>query len=231
MINDEVGGPDVTAELATFNFDDHPVRVVMIEGEPWWVAKDVCDALRYANASAAVAQHVRKERRKTLTLRSSNRGNPTFTTINEAGLCQLIMGSELPDAVRFQDWVFDEVLPSIRRTGQYSVVPPRNQFDVWRGMIDQIETLTEESARNTARLDALEGRRDWFSALGYCKYRGLRTDLEFTQILGKAASRVGKSHGVLPNKVQDARFGLVNQWPLAVWDETRERISGMEKLA
>lgn len=222
----------MTAELSTFNFDDCPVRVVMIGDEPWWVARDVCRVLEISDVSDAVGRLAEADRGST-PVRSGNQRRRVMI-INESGLNDLILDSRKPEAKRFRRWVTSEVLPQIRRTGHYTpttaAVAPR-QTDILRAALDLIDGVAEETRANTARLDALEGKRDWFSVLAYCKYRGLRTDLTYTQILGKAAAAVGRQRGVLPSRVQDARFGLVNQWPLEILDETRERTQGMEAIS
>lgn len=95
------------------------VRAVVKDGEPWFVAKDVCDALGYGNSREALSKHVRDRWKNTVTIRDGITGNPEKTIINEAGLFALVMKSKMPKAVEFQDWVCEEVLPSIRKHGAY----------------------------------------------------------------------------------------------------------------
>lgn len=103
-----------------------PVRVIVRDGEPWFVAKDVADALGYQNTPKAVADHCKKSEifkdhdsiclRDSKDLPTSPRG---FSIIPEADVYRLVMRSNLPSAEVFQDWVCEEVLPSIRKTGMY----------------------------------------------------------------------------------------------------------------
>lgn len=95
------------------------VRVVMINGEPWLVGKDVATALGYTNPQKALRDHV-PDKYKTV--------NDSFTVngtapilINEAGMYKLVMRSKLESAEKFSDWVCGDVLISIRKTGSYSV--------------------------------------------------------------------------------------------------------------
>lgn len=100
------------------------IRSLMIEGEPWFVGKDVAQALGYSNTADAVKKHVVGEDkqhfnlRNLQTLKMSNYG---ATIINESGLYSLILSSKLPAAQKFKRWVTNEVLPAIRKTGSYSV--------------------------------------------------------------------------------------------------------------
>ena len=111
-------------ELQIFNSEEFgDIRTVTIENEPWFVGKDVAEALGYSNASKAVSTHVGEEDRilKVLEADSQN-GNVVKTQtalINESGLYALIFGSKLESAKRFKHWVTSEVLPAIRKTGAY----------------------------------------------------------------------------------------------------------------
>lgn len=111
-------------ELKIFTNEEFgKIRTVTIDGEPWFVGKDVAEALGYSNASKAVSVHISEEDRilKTLEADSQN-GNVVKTQtalINESGLYALIFGSKLESAKRFKHWVTSEVLPSIRTTGAY----------------------------------------------------------------------------------------------------------------
>jgi anti-repressor protein len=109
------------SDLQIFNNDEFGnVRVVQIEGEPWFVGKDVAGCLGYANSRKALIDHVDDDDKNTVTIRDGNkRGNPNQTVINESGLYSLIMSSKLPSAKRFKRWVTAEVLPQIRKTGGY----------------------------------------------------------------------------------------------------------------
>ncbi|MCR4646678.1 MAG: phage antirepressor KilAC domain-containing protein [Oscillospiraceae bacterium] len=97
------------------------IRTVMIEGEPWFVGKDVAAALGYSNASKAVMVHVDEEDKRILMLPNSHFGNSVGKcyVINESGLYSLILSSKLPGAKAFKHWITSEVLPTIRRTGGY----------------------------------------------------------------------------------------------------------------
>lgn len=104
------------------------IRGLMLDGDPWFVGKDVATALGYSNASKAVVIHVSSEDKRfvMVDIADSQNGNvPTGRTktaiINESGLYSLILSSKLPTAKRFKHWVTSEVLPAIRKTGRYEM--------------------------------------------------------------------------------------------------------------
>ena len=95
------------------------VRTIVKDGEPWFVAADVCKALEVANSRDAVAR-LDEDERNTVVLTDGNRGNPNVTVVSEAGLYTLVLGSRKPEAKQFKRWVTHEVIPTIRRHGAYA---------------------------------------------------------------------------------------------------------------
>lgn len=94
------------------------VRTINIDGEPWFVGKDVALALNYVNPLKAIRDHVDEED-KGVNEMDTPGGIQPVTIINESGLYALILGSKLESAKRFKRWVTSEVLPAIRKTGIY----------------------------------------------------------------------------------------------------------------
>ena len=107
-------------ELSVFTNDKFgEVRTTTIDGEIWFVGKDVAKALKYTNPQKAIRDHVDEEDK---TVNESFTVNGTKAVlINESGLYSLTFSSKLPDAKAFKHWVTHEVIPSIRKTGQYKV--------------------------------------------------------------------------------------------------------------
>ena len=104
-------------EIIPFGYDDQLVRTVVIDGMPWFVAKDVCEALELSDVSMSVAKLDDDEKLvQKLFVSGQNRD---MIIVNESGLYTLIMRSNKPEAKRFRKWVTSEVLPSINRTGMY----------------------------------------------------------------------------------------------------------------
>lgn len=106
-----------SAQITPFNFGTHSVRVVMRDGEPWFVASDVADALGYLTAKDA-ARNL-GEHQKGGHILPTPGGEQRVTIINDSGLYRLVLRSRKPEAEKFSDWVTGEVLPSIRKTGGY----------------------------------------------------------------------------------------------------------------
>ena len=96
------------------------VRTVMRDGEVWFIARDVAEALGYANASDAISKHVDRED-KGIAKCDTLGGTQELTVLNESGLYSLILSSKLGSAKRFKRWVTSEVLPAIRKTGSYEM--------------------------------------------------------------------------------------------------------------
>lgn len=105
--------------LTEFVFNAMPVRVVQADGEPWFVAADVCAVLGLGNVSMALERLDDDE--KGVSSIDTLGGAQQMAVINESGLYSLVLGSRKPDAKPFKKWVTAEVLPSIRKTGAYSV--------------------------------------------------------------------------------------------------------------
>ncbi|EWG13784.1 prophage antirepressor [Xylella fastidiosa Mul-MD] len=107
----------MSQSIIPFDFNSHTVRIVMRDGNPWFVATDVAVALGYRDAANA-ARHVGAHQKGTHIV-STIKGNQSLTIVSEGGLYRLVLRSRKPEAVAFSDWVTDEVLPSIRKTGSY----------------------------------------------------------------------------------------------------------------
>lgn len=105
------------SNVVHFNFRDHDVRVQNQEGEPWFVLSDVCRILELSTPAKAASRLCPKGMTKTHTL--TNGGKQEVVLIDEPNLYRLIFRSNKPEAEKFQRWVFEEVLPMIRKTGGY----------------------------------------------------------------------------------------------------------------
>lgn len=109
-------------ELQVFkNQEFGSVRTLVIDNEPWFVGKDVAEVLGYAKPLNAIAQHVDKDDSLKQGLTDSLGRQQKTIFVNESGLYALIFGSKLESAQKFKRWVTSEVLPALRKTGQYQV--------------------------------------------------------------------------------------------------------------
>lgn len=116
------------AKVFTFNENNKPIRVELVDGEPWFVAKDVCDALGIEKYRDAIGRLDEDEKGCPVTVDTLG-GPQKMAAVNESGLYNLIFQSRKPEAKKFRKWVTGEVLPSIRKTGRYeaSTVSPHTE--------------------------------------------------------------------------------------------------------
>ena len=96
------------------------VRTVSIDGEPWFVGKDIALALGYCNTKDALSRHVDAEDKGGSRITTPS-GEQDMTVINESGLYSLVLSSKLPSAKKFKRWITHEVIPAIRKTDGYQV--------------------------------------------------------------------------------------------------------------
>ncbi len=110
-----------TDKVKVFSNEDFGnVRTVIKDGEPWFVAADVCRALDIGNSSQAISRLDEDEKMNTLiSNEGKKRGNPNMTVVNEPGLYTLILSSRKPEAKAFKRWITHDVIPSIRKYGGY----------------------------------------------------------------------------------------------------------------
>jgi anti-repressor protein len=147
----------------TFDFEEnHRVRVVMINGEPWWVAKDVCDALGLTDARKSVNLLDDDERNTIPVTDTLGREQDTFV-ISEPGLYSLVLRSRRPEAKLFKRWVVHEVLPQIRQTGTYVSDPklPTNFLEALEALLES----EREKQRMSDRVQALTPKAEAYDVL------------------------------------------------------------------
>ena len=122
MDNNIIGASAPALIGREFRFKNHPVRTANIDNEVWFYGTDICDVLGYANSRKSIQDHCKPKgvtKRYTLT----EKGNQELSYINEPNLYRLIIRSKKPEAQAFEEWVMEEVLPAIRKTGGYIHAP------------------------------------------------------------------------------------------------------------
>jgi prophage antirepressor-like protein len=145
-----------TTALSIFTFQDMPVRTFIIDEEIWFIAADICKILDIGNTSMAVSRLNPKGISTTDTLTSG--GIQKVTIVNEPNLYRLISQSRKPEAETFQNWMYEEVLPSIRKTGGYSLHQGQENFTA---------TFTLSTSISPAELEHIEQWVDATKALFY----------------------------------------------------------------
>lgn len=175
-------------ELQTFNFEELPIRTMNVDGEPYFIGKDVAEVLGYKDVSSAVSKHVDDEDKTTLLIQQDGSNYKSRTTlINESGLYSLIFSSKLESAKRFKRWVTSEVLPTLRKTGTYQV--PDNPMDALKLMFQAQEETKEEI--NSVKADVIDLKEN--QKLDSGEY-GL-----VTRTVNQRVAYIRQIHG-LPNK-------------------------------
>jgi len=214
------------------------VRVIMKDWEPWFVAVDVCKALDIGNPSQALSRLDEDEKITTLI---SNEGAATgkslMSFVNEPGLYTLVLGSRKPEAKRFKRWITHEVIPSIRKTGSYSVNQNLTPAEI---LLQNAQILVEQERRMKAiedKTDALEDEvkeikaksltvpNEYYTIAGYASIRGISLDVNKARLLGIKASKLCRQYGVTKTKVHDERFGEVGVYHLDILKETFEGLN------
>ena len=133
------------------------IRTMEINGEPWFVGKDIATALGYAKPENAVSNHVDSEdKTSTLIQGSGSNYKSKAIIINESGLYSLILGSKLDGAKRFKRWVTSEVLPAIRKTGAYAVDSKAAEIKMRELRVKEMNAQARLINAETRRLTVLQ---------------------------------------------------------------------------
>ncbi len=114
------------------------IRTCMVDGETYFVGKDVASALGYVNPTKAVSVHVDEEDRSMSEMDTHQRGSQMTVIINESGLYSLILSSKLESAKRFKRWVTSEVLPAIRQNGRYELQQQNRVLESRNALLEEI---------------------------------------------------------------------------------------------
>lgn len=226
----------MSTELATIPVpgSDTALVATLIDGKPYVALKPMCEALGI---------DVDNQRRK---LQAKSWASTVLSTVQVGGqgremvmidrrtmtmwLATIDENRVRPEArrtIRAYQAEAADALDAYFHTGQ--AVNPRGNlstFDILRAQIDQLEATqrtAEEAkaiaAKTDARLDGIEGRHGWFSALGYARFHGIaNTSEQFLRKVGRQATSIAKAHGIEAAKVQHAHYGEVNSYPEWVWD-------------
>ena len=143
-------------EIVLFKHEEFgEVRTLMIDGEPWFVGKDVTEILGYKDSVNALKSHVDEEDKLRWQITTSGQRREV-SMINESGLYSLILSSKLPKAKDFKHWVTAEVLPSLRKHGAYftpealykSLCDPKNLIEILQALADEQKRNTDLSIEN-----------------------------------------------------------------------------------
>ena len=135
-------------DIILYNFRQYEVRATVIDGEYWFIGKDVAEALEYKRPNDAVAQHVDEEDKKSTTVKHRNASGGSKTTIiNESGLYSLTLSSKKESAKPFKRWITSDLLPTLRKTGRYEIKPAEPKHNIPQTYAAALRAAANEADR------------------------------------------------------------------------------------
>ena len=176
------------------------VRTVTKDGEPWFVAADVCRALE---VDPTATRRLDDDEKNTLRLTQGTSGNPNVTIVNEPGLYSLVLGSRKPEAKNFKRWITHEVIPSIRKTGSYSIQEPETPAQL-RAKAMMINAKTRLFNAAMKAVDRFQMSPVALEALGIPmieEFTGVKTGYRPRIETTYSATELGAEFGVSANKI------------------------------
>ncbi len=182
-------------ELKTFIYKDTRVRTVEINGEPWFVLKDVCEILELSTP-ARVAERL-DEDEKGMSLIHTLGGAQEMTVINESGLYNVILRSDKPEARPFRKWVTSEVLPTIRRTGGYllngiSIIDDPSKV---ASLINSLRGVMKDQRSAPAKIATM--------AEGICRQFGITIPPDFVEVSPWEQLTIDRKGDTMRKQTQD----------------------------
>ena len=153
-------------DLQLFKFENKRIRSLCIDGEPWFVGKDVAEILGYSKPANALTRHVDDED-KMMGVQNvtpyivDTQGRKQYPTlINESGLYSLILSSKLPSAKEFKHWIMSEVLPQIRKTGKYAPKPLSREELLAKAVLEADTMIKEQKELIEQKTKELEEKNN-----------------------------------------------------------------------
>jgi prophage antirepressor-like protein len=201
------------------------VRFMNVDGTPYAYASDVAKVLGYQNSREAVKDHcIRVAKRYVIENSGFGTHSIEINLIPESDIYRLIMRSHLPNAIKFQTWVCEDVLPAIRKDGTYTKEPLsgidlliQSAMELKR-LDEQQKAQAEEQAAQERRLSHVErtistSQADWFTVKAFANLKGVHVNNEEAKSIGILAAKKCREKGITPGKTKDTVFGKINNYP------------------
>jgi prophage antirepressor-like protein len=209
-------------EIIPFEYESKQVRVIQNEdGNPEWVAKDVCHILDMDVTQTRRLDDDEKGLREIQT----PGGPQNLVTVNEPGLYTLIIRSNKPEAKKFRKWITSEVLPAIRKSGKYEI-DNISEIDLIIQSAQSLKKFELKQIEHDNRLSTLEakshqnsGQTGYWTIIAWSRLNNLKLSLDEATKRGREAARLSNVWGVDISKVPDERFGFVNSYREDVLEE------------
>ncbi|MDO5068564.1 MAG: phage antirepressor KilAC domain-containing protein [Propionibacteriaceae bacterium] len=210
-------------EMIPFTYEDTSVRVLDVEGEPWFVAADIAASLRYASAKDFVRGLDDEDKGRHIVPTPS--GDQEMTVISEGGLYTALVRSRTERAKPFRRWVTHEVLPQIRRTGGYSTQPAPQLTGkelLAAAVLEAAETIKQQEAQIAAQQEQLDRalpKANTWDAI--CSGRGDHTITDAAKLLSSAGVVTGPRK--LHAQLQD--LGWIHKDQRGRWAAYQDRLN------
>lgn len=207
-------------ELSIFsNREFGEVRTTEIDGKTYFVANDVAKALGYAKPNNAINTHCKGATLIRGIITDSLGRKQDALVIPEGDIYRLVIKSQLPTADRFERWIFDEVIPQIRKTGSYN-----NPLSELEALQIAVNRMVEQERRLTSvedKVKQIEAKtstvpNEYYTISGYANVRGKRIDVNKANQLGRYAARLSRKWGYEIGKAHSEVYGTVNTYHLDI---------------
>ena len=211
------------------------VRTIFANNQVWFCIKDVCDILELTNPTV-VAKRLDEDEKAKFDLGLKNGELTNFT--NESGLYTLILRSDKPEAKPFRKWITSEVIPAIRKTGKYEekpmtsaqyllqqaqwMVEAENRMNDIENDVAQNNQSIGNMKKDITRIEHNERRTvtsNHLTVIAYANMKGIKPNTYNSSVMGRKATKVCRTRGLLTGTVVDSKYGLINTYPLEVLDE------------
>ncbi len=217
------------SNIIPFHYGSRKIRVIKDEqGNPLFIAKEVCEALHLSDVSKTV-EKLDDDEKLTRKLFVSGQHREVWL-VNEAGLYTLIVRSNKPEAKKFKRWITHQVLPSIRKTGKYEMQGV-SEIDLIIKSAQALKKIEMKQIDQDKRIESLEaksyqnsGHTGYWTISAWCKLNRLNLSLNEAMRKGRDAARISKEWSADIGKVSDERYGVVNSYREDVLSEVFESV-------
>ena len=219
------------------NYQGNQIRTAGTRENPLFCAKDVCDILGIKNTSQALLKVDKDAIRISYTIDGIGRTQP-YSFVTESGVYELTFKSRKKEALAFQRWVTNEVLPSIRKTGSYSVQPPTTLdlfnlslavFNEHQERIGMLEIKQIDLVKKVEQLEQSTQDIVYYTVTAFQKLKKITLNTSETLRLGCRTSKLCKEQKVSIGTAPHQRWGTVNTYPLEFLELAYEELFGEQK--
>jgi prophage antirepressor-like protein len=191
------------------------------KNEIFFIGKEVCEKLAYSNVSKAISDHVKEKHKielnnESLSSLGIDLGQRGGVLISEAGFYSLVMRSKLENAEAFQDWVTEDVLPSIRKNGSFKQ-KPMNQLEMISFIALQLNEQNQRTEQLEKKVLEIESKQttidtNFYTISGYANLHKLKVDTQEANRLGRIASKTSRELQYPTGKAFDSKYGEIKTY-------------------